>query len=99
MLLFPKESSSCDITKMRKFLPTFRVSLKISWEPGSLAPGEYPTLDTGMVVLVATIQNLNLIVQHLYADCTYILLTRASASLLFSVLEVEMKTECDEFYT
>ena len=32
------------VTKMRKFLPTFRVSLKISWEPGSLAPGEYPTL-------------------------------------------------------
>ena len=28
----------------REFLPTFRVSLKISWEPGSLAPGEYPTL-------------------------------------------------------
>ena len=32
------------MTKTRKFLPTFRVSLKISWEPGSLAPGEYPTL-------------------------------------------------------
>ena len=28
----------------REFLPTFRVSLKILWEPGSLAPGEYPTL-------------------------------------------------------
>ena len=28
----------------RELLPTFRVSLKISWEPGSLAPGEYPTL-------------------------------------------------------
>ena len=33
----------------REFLPTFRVSLKISWEPGSLAPGEYPTL--GLLVL------------------------------------------------
>ena len=32
------------VTKMREFLPTFRGSLKISWEPGSLAPGEHPTL-------------------------------------------------------
>ena len=40
-----QEIPSCQVCdKMRKFLPTFRVSLKISWEPGSLAPGEYPTL-------------------------------------------------------
>ena len=32
------------LTKTREFLPTFRGSMKISWEPGSLAPGEYPTL-------------------------------------------------------
>ena len=35
------------VTKMPKFLPTFRVCLKISWKPGSLAPGEYPTLGGG----------------------------------------------------
>ena len=29
-----------------KFLSIFRGSLNISWEPGSLAPGEYPTLVT-----------------------------------------------------
>ena len=32
------------VTKMREFLPTFHVSLNISWEPGSLVPREYPTL-------------------------------------------------------
>ena len=30
--------------KQREMLQKFRVSLKISWEPGSLVPGEYPTL-------------------------------------------------------
>ena len=30
--------------KQREMLQKFRVSLKISWEPGSLGPGEYPTL-------------------------------------------------------
>ena len=41
-----QEIPSCQVCdKTRKFLPTFRVSLKISWEPGSLAPGEYPTLN------------------------------------------------------
>ena len=40
-----QEIPSCQVCdKTRKFLPTFRVSLKIPWEPGSLAPGEYPTL-------------------------------------------------------
>ena len=29
--------------KQREFLQKFRVSLKISWEPGSLAPGNIPT--------------------------------------------------------
>ena len=39
------------VTKTREFLETFRASLKISWEPGSLAPGEYPTLfiRTGLI--------------------------------------------------
>ena len=30
--------------KQREMLKKFLVSLKISWEPGSLVPGEYPTL-------------------------------------------------------
>ena len=33
------------VPKQREMLQKFRVSLKISWEPGSLVPGEYPTLD------------------------------------------------------
>ena len=32
------------MTKLRELQQKFCVSLKISWEPGSLAPGEYPTL-------------------------------------------------------
>ena len=32
------------VPKQREMLQKFRVSLKISWEPGSLVPGEYPTL-------------------------------------------------------
>ena len=32
-------------TKQRELQQKFRVSLKISWEPGSLVPLEYPTLD------------------------------------------------------
>ena len=29
------------VPKQREMLQKFRVSLKISWEPGSLVPGEY----------------------------------------------------------
>ena len=32
------------VPKQREMLQKFRVSLKISWEPGSLVPCEYPTL-------------------------------------------------------
>ena len=32
------------VPKQRELLPKFRVSLKILWESGSLAPREYPTL-------------------------------------------------------
>ena len=35
--------------KQREMLQKFRVSLKISWEPGSLVPGEYPTLVRSVV--------------------------------------------------
>ena len=34
-------------TKQRELQQKFRVSLKISWEPGSLVPLEYPTLGWG----------------------------------------------------
>ena len=36
------------VPKQREMLQKFRVSLKISWEPGSLVPGEYPTLGEGL---------------------------------------------------
>ena len=42
------------VPKQREMLQKFRVSLKISWDPGSLVPGEYPTLAPGSY-LVATL--------------------------------------------
>ena len=36
--------------KQREMLKKFCVSLKISWEPGSLVPGEYPTLASSMLL-------------------------------------------------
>ena len=39
-------------TKQREMLQKFRVSLKISWEPGSLVPGEYPTLGVSFIIFV-----------------------------------------------
>ena len=54
-----QKTLSCLLTKGREFLPTFRVSLKISWEPGSLAPGEYPTLVPTLWILnVGTVTTL-----------------------------------------
>jgi len=50
-----QEVPSCQVCdKMHKFLPTFRVSvsIKISWEPGSLAPGEYPTLIISIIKII-----------------------------------------------
>ena len=35
------------VLKQRELLAKFCVRLKISWEPGSLSPGEYPTLVDG----------------------------------------------------
>ena len=35
------------VPKQHEMLQKFCVSLKISWEPGSLVPGEYPTLANG----------------------------------------------------
>ena len=37
------------VSKQREMLQKFRVSLKILWEPGSLAFGEYPTLDVDIL--------------------------------------------------
>ena len=37
--------------KQREMLQKFRVSLKISWELGSLVPGEYPTLSPSVALL------------------------------------------------
>ena len=38
------------VPKQREMLQKFRVSLKISWEPGSLVPGEYPALQRGKII-------------------------------------------------
>ena len=48
--------------KQREMLQKFCVGLKISWEHGSLVPGEYPTLISSLIIIITIIITIVIII-------------------------------------